>query len=44
MVSVSFQKYDMLGGTDSINHSFVKIYYRAYFIDLHTSCIKFWDV
>jgi hypothetical protein len=41
MMSVNRKKYDMLGGIDSISQWFIKVYYRACFVDLHTPCIKF---
>jgi hypothetical protein len=44
MMSVNRKKYDMLGGIDNLGHSFIEIYYRACFVDLHTSCIKFFGV
>jgi hypothetical protein len=44
MTSANRNKYDMLGGADSVGPSFIKMYYRACSVDLHTKCIKFLGV
>jgi hypothetical protein len=43
-MSVNRKKCEILGGIDSVSHSFIKIYYRACFVHLHVPCIKFLGV